>query len=154
MKKIFLSLFLVLCVISSRAQVFVGGSAGVAYSGVFSAALQPFAGYEFSQRLAVGGGVSYNLIDSESYVFVEPFVRYNCWNNSRFFFDIKGVTTFDLTGDDVLCQMGVVPSLRYRINPHWDTSVDVGMLGYNFSSEAVVISSKTTNVCLSLIYRF
>ena len=152
MKKLILVLAFIAVTIDTNAQVFVGGSAGVAYVGDFSAAIKTFAGYEFSQKFAVGGGLSAQYVDDGNpLVMVDAFARYNCWNNSHLFFDLTGKGSLEL--DHGCIEVGVVPSIRYRFSDHWDASADLGLIGYNTDVDFVV-SAKSTNVCLNVIYRF
>lgn len=155
MKRIVFVITLLVCVVCANAQVFVGGSGGVSYSNdVFSLALRPMAGYEFNDRFALGAEAGYTLVDDASYFQVEPFVRFNCWNNSRVFLDVKAKGIIDLSDDDTVYEVGIVPSVRYRLSNRWDVSADLGILGYDSEYENIVFAAKTTNVCLSFIYRF
>lgn len=139
MKKtfIFILLTFVSFVTSAQGTWLVGGSAGIGYVDNFTFAFEPQFGYEFNDRFAIGSGIGLTLVDDEDYTDVvgvaEPFLRFCVWHNDRVFLDLKATAGFGFTDELLLCQVGIRPSLRFRINEHWDMSADLGLLGAQYS---------------------
>lgn len=138
MKKSFiLVLFLLATFITSAQKTwFVGGTASIGYVNNFTFALEPQFGYEFTDRWAIGTGIGLTLSSDEYYTSVvgiaEPFVRFCAWHNERVFIDLKATAGFGFTDELDLCQIGIRPSLRFRINDHWDMAADLGLLGAQY----------------------
>ena len=140
MKKIFL-LMLVLAGFCANvsAQFFVTGTAGLGYRyESFSMTLLPGCGYEFNDRWAVGTGLGLFLADEEARGVVNPYVRFNCWNNSRLFL------------------VGLRPSMRYAFSDHLQLSADVGLLGLDIDNGATsaAVGFATSGIDVSVIYKF
>ncbi len=139
MKKAFVFVLLSLATFLASAQKtwFVGGTASIGYLNNFTFAVEPQFGYEFSDRFAMGTGIGLTLMDDGYYTSVigiaEPFLRFCVWHNERFFVDLKTTAGFGFTDELILCQVGVRPGLRFRINDHWDISADLGLFGARYS---------------------
>ena len=161
MKKIVM-MMLVLASMSVKvnAQWFVGGTGGIGYFGDhFGLELAPQAGYEFNNRwaagLGVGFGVSFGEDDNAGYGILDPFVRFNCWNNSKLFIDLKAEADMRLRSN-MITTVGFVPSLRYAFNDHWQLAVDAGLVGvriYNDNCDPY-FGFTGRDVTLNLIYKF
>ena len=161
MKKIVMML-LVLASMSVKvnAQWFVGGSGGIGYFGNhFGLELAPMAGYEINSRWAVGlglgGGVSLSDDGSSGYGILNPYARFNCWNNGKLFVDVKG--EFDMRlNSDLITKIGFTPSLRYAISDHWQLSADVGLVGIWIGDGECdpYFGFTGRDVTLNLIYKF
>ena len=131
MKKI-LMVMLVLSGMSvkANAQWFVAGGANFGYiKDNFQFALKPSAGYEFSERWAVGLGLGMEVVSDNVFGYVEPYVRFNCWNNDKVFLDLKARGEFLFRSSIDGGQVGLTPSLRYKINDHWQIYGDAGLFG-------------------------
>ena len=138
MKKFLLPLLLLFAVSTVQGQKtwFVGGTAEISYVDQFAFGFEPQFGYEFTDRWAVGSGIGLALA-SNGYTTIcgvaEPFVRFCAWHNELVYIDLKA--TAALGFDDILeiCQIGIRPSLRFRINDHWDIAADIGMFGAQYT---------------------
>lgn len=163
MKKILIFVLLSFSVSISSAQKtwFIGGTASIGYLNYFNFALEPQFGYEFTDRFAIGTGIGLTVTADDYYTDVigiaEPFLRFCLWHNDRIFIDLKATGGFGFTDELVLCQVGIRPSLRFRINDHWDISADIGLLGaqYTYSvgwRPAFGITATSAGLCFA--YRF
>lgn len=158
MKKIILTLLILLSISTgTRAQWFVTGSANIGYlKNNFQLAIKPGVGYEITDKWAVGLSAGMNMISSDVYADIEPYVRYNCWNNDKFFFDIKAKS--DIIFDSYLesAQIGLSPSIRYKINKHWQVFGDVGLLGADYfdGDWSFAIGTGTIGINTGVIYKF
>ncbi len=163
MKKTFLLFFFVLAMLTSFAQrtFFVGGTAEISYAGQFNLGLEPQVGYEITDRWAVGTGIGLTLASSGGYTAVlgvaEPFIRFCAWHNDRFFVDLKAIGGFIFDDELEICQVGLRPSLRFRINDHWDMSADIGLLGaqyVNYVGWTPAFGLSSASAGLWFAYRF
>ncbi len=160
MKKI-LMIMLVLAGMSVRvnAQWFVSGSAGIGYlNDEFHLLAKPGAGYEFDDRWAVGLDVGLGVRGHSAlaYLIVDPYVRFNCWNNNKFFIDAKVKSEMWIGHGNGSIDLGVVPSFRYAINDYWHISGDVGLFGAQYMADewSPAFGFSSANVKMSVIYRF
>ena len=139
MKKIIIIVILSFAtfVTSAQGTWFVGGTASIGYINYFTFSIEPQFGFELNDRLAIGTGVGLTLVDDEYCTdvvgIVEPFFRFCVWHNERFFIDLKATSGLGFTDELLLCQVGIRPSLRFRINEHWDMSADLGLLGAQYT---------------------
>ncbi len=143
--------------INAHAQFFLGGSMGISYRhDRFSLALKPNLGYEFNERWAVGLGIGVDYLNEEFYGNVNPYIRFNCWNNSKIFFDLKASADVLFNTENVSTLAGLKPSLRYAINDHWQIAADVAVLGVDIydgvCKPAFVFA--TSNTELTFLYKF
>ena len=161
MKKIFFFALLLSASVASYAQGhwFTGGSANIGFRNYFVASGEVWVGYEFNDRWAIGTGIGFGVVansDAKVFSVIEPYGRFNAWNNNLVYFDIKAKAGFGLNDELIACQIGLTPSLRFRINEHWDVSADIGLFGAQYTHEkwspAVGISG--TNTGLWIAYRF
>lgn len=139
MKKLLLLFLLSFATFITSAQntCFVGGTASIGYVDNFTFAFEPQFGYEFTDRWAIGTGIGLTLVSDEYYTSIvgiaEPFVRLCAWHNEKIFIDLKTTAGFGFTDELILCQVGIRPCLRFRINEHWDMSADLGLLGAQYT---------------------
>lgn len=116
-----------------NAQWFVSGGLNIGYYNQnFQLALKPSAGYEFNDRWAVGVGLGMGMVSSDVYGYAQPYVRFNCWNNKRVFIDIKGSGEVLFKSKLKAAQIGLVPSVRFKINDHFQVYGDVGFAGAEY----------------------
>lgn len=165
MKKIIMML-LVLASMSVKvnAQWYVAGTAGIGYiDDSFQMILKPSVGYEIDNRWAVGIGVGVGVANGWGYGIIDPYVRFNCWNNEKIFIDVKGKSELWLGHGNGIANIGFVPSLRYVINDNWQIAGDFGLFGVqNFNDSwhpAFGITAATSGhahmpVELTAIYKF
>ncbi|MBQ7572406.1 MAG: hypothetical protein IJT19_09240 [Bacteroidaceae bacterium] len=162
MKKIVM-MMLVLASVSVKvnAQWFVGGTGGIGYFGDhFSLELAPQAGYEFNDRWAVGLGLGGNLSINEGlggYAIIDPYVRFNCWNNGKLFVDVLAEADMRLNSDALVASVGLSPSLRYAFTDHWQAAVAVGLVGVHVGTDNDVdpyFAFTGRGLSLNVIYKF
>ena len=157
MKKMIMALLLTMGVsLPSIARIFVGGTGGVGnVNNAFCWVMKPGVGYEFNERWAVGTMLGFSLIDSEIAGVADPFVRLNCWNNGKFFFDVKAHAELLFQSEVGAAAIGVAPSLRYQFSPHWQVAASVGLLGTQYDEgEWLPTFMVTGSTELGIIYRF
>ena len=143
---------------TSQARFFLGGTAGIAYSKYFTFALVPQVGYEINDKWAIGTGLGVELVsndrNTEVYGDIMPFGRYNIWNNSHVFIDLKAKADMAI-GEYFIANIGFAPSIRFKFHSHWDASADLGLFGANYDgyqwNPAFGIA---TNVNLNVTYTF
>lgn len=165
MKKIVM-LMLVMASMSVKvnAQWYAAGTAGIGYiDDSFQMILKPSVGYEIDNRWAVGIGAGLGVANGWGYVIIDPYVRFNCWNNEKIFIDVKGKSELWLGHGNGIANIGFVPSLRYVINDNWQIAGDFGLFGVqNFNDSwypAFGITAATSGhahmpVELTAIYKF
>ena len=167
MKKIvFVSLFLLVIIVSPAQKTwFVGGTASIGYVDNFTFSFEPQFGYEITDRWAIGTGIGLALV-SDNYGYynsttvggiAEPFVRLCAWHDERLFFDLKATAGFGFIDELILCQVGIRPSLRFRINEHFDISADLGLFGAQYTYQVgwqPAFGITATSAGVWLAYRF
>lgn len=157
MKKMIVTLLLMVGAgVPSMARVFVGGTGGVGYvNDAFRWVMKPGVGYEFNERWAIGTTLGFSLADSEIAGVADPFVRFNCWNNGKFFIDAKAHAEMIFRSELGGAAVGVSPSVRYEFSPRWQVAASVGLLGAQYDgydwSPAFMVTGSTE---LGIIYRF
>lgn len=145
---------------SAQNNWFVGGTGSIGYMNNFTFTLEPQFGYEFSDRFAMGTGIGLAMADNGNTVVIgiaEPFLRFCIWHNERIFIDLKATGGLGFTDELLLCQVGIRPCLRFRVNEHWDISADMGLLGaqYTYSDGwRPSFGLSATSVGLWFAYRF
>ncbi len=157
MKRMML-LFALVCSMNASAQWFVSGTAGLGYlSDEFQLVLKPGAGYEINDRWAVGLGLGLGVFDNTAYGNIVPYGRFNCWNNSKLFVDVKAEADMWVGGGGLgLMELGFVPSLRYSFNDKWQVSGDFGLIGTQRidGSWSPAFGFTSASVELAAIYKF
>ncbi len=156
MKKLIMILTLV-CSVNASAQWYVSGTAGIGYlSDRFQMDIRPSVGYEINDRWAAGFGLGMGVQSSDGFGVFDPFVRFNCWNNGKLFVDAKAEAKVFVSGEWNAANIGIVPSLRYAINDHWQVSGDFGLFGVqdNDGDWSPAFGVTATNAEFSVIYKF
>jgi len=143
--------------INSFAQFFVGGTLGFGYrNSTFGMRVKPNVGYEFSDRWAVGLGAGFDLVDDEVAGILNPFVRFNCWNNTNLFLDLKASGDVVFNGESSSAFVGLKPSVRYAFNDHWQVAADVAVLGLDIHDgeckPAFVFSASSVELTLHYLF--
>lgn len=154
-KAIFLLILFVGTVTMAKGQVFVGGTAGIGISDVFSMEMKPMVGYQFNERWAIGTGIGMGILDKDIAGIVDPFLRFNCWNNGKVHFDLKAKNEMWF-GNFSAMKVGIVPSFRVKLSDKLQLAGDVGLLGGQLSDEdwTPVILFTGGTVELNVIYSF
>ena len=98
---------------------------------------EAWVGYEFNDRVALGSGLGAVICAGRDDYFsvtgiAEPFVRVCVWHNESIFVDLYALGGFEFTDELKLCQVGVRPSLRFRVSENIDMAVDLVVLGAQY----------------------
>lgn len=139
------------------AQWFTTGTAGIGYlDDEFQLVLKPGVGYEFAERWAAGVGLGLGVFDGTAYGVIDPYVRFNCWNNGRFFVDAKAEADVWFGHGNSIADIGIVPSVRIGINKSWAAFGDFGLFGVqNINDEwRPAFGVTCANVKMGIIYHF
>lgn len=163
MKKI-LAIFVSLLALSSITQAqsggFIGGGISSAYSGKFSYQTTIHGGYAFNDKIAIMamGGIAAAVTEGDGIVLGETgaYVRFTPWHNDFLFIDIKSrvelVFSDEIEGIDV----GVVPSLRFRLSPTIELFTDVAFAGvryiYGYWMPCIGVSSHDAVVGVNFLF--
>lgn len=158
MKKFLLLIAMSAMVWTAKSQtIFAGGAVGVSCSDEdFQMAILPEVGYEFNDKLAVGGGVGYEYLYEESFMVINPYVRYTPWHNDRLFLDVKLQSQWYFCDEEGFNITGFTPSFRYRLSDKWEVATDLGIFGIQiWDGEATpTFALKNCSVNASVLYRF
>lgn len=164
MKKILLFVLLFSAAIASNAQSgwFVGGSAGIGIRNYFSVSAEVKVGYEFTDWFALGSGLGAVIFVGRDDFFAvtgiaEPFARFCVWHNDNIFIDLHVLGGIEFTDELQFCQVGVRPSLRFRVSDNIDMAADLIVLGAQYIPESgwrPSLSFSSLNGGLRLCYHF
>lgn len=145
MKKIFLTLMVMVAAVAANAQVWVGGSLGFWNNGdaegsqtktTFSIA--PEVGYDLSEDWSIAIGLGYESAKPEdgetvSAIAVNPYARYNILKAGNFKFFLDGGFEFGSvdTGEKYSTWgIGIKPGIAYSLNEKFSLVGHMGFLGY------------------------
>jgi len=164
MKKILLFVLLFSATIASNAQSgwFVGGSAGIGIRNYFTVSGEVKVGYEFTDWFALGSGLGAVVFVGRDNFFTvtgiaEPFARFCVWHNDNIYIDLHVLGGIEFTDELQFCQVGVRPSLRFRVSENIDMSADFVVLGAQYIPESgwrPSLSFSSLNGGLRLCYHF
>lgn len=142
MKKILVFALLLSATITSHAQGgwFFGGSAGLGFRNYFIASGEAWVGYEFNDWVALGSGLGAVVCAGRNGFFevtgiAEPFIRASVWHNESVSVDLYALGGFEFTDELKLCQVGLRPSIRFRVSDNVDMAIDLVVLGAQYSPE-------------------
>lgn len=135
---------------SAFSQWYVGGNLSLmfgkdAYWGpndlVISNSLIPEAGYQITDKWAVGAKLGYSLT---SYKHINGFttncfgetgayVRFTPWHNDVVYIDFKAMGDFGF-GKNLLrwAEVGIQPAIRFRLGGRFDLAANLGLLGARY----------------------
>jgi hypothetical protein len=158
MKRIVLVLLVLagFCV-NANAQFFATGTLGFNYrNDAFSMKVLPGAGYEFNDRWAVGAEIGVRYAAKHARGLINPYLRFNFWNNEKVFLDLKAASDIDFGKHYTNVFAGLKPSLRYAVNDQLQLAVDMGALGVDINDGEVspALGLFINGVDLTLIYKF
>lgn len=164
MKKILLFVLLLSASIASNAQSgwFVGGSAGIGFRNYFTVSGEVRVGYEFTDWFALGSGLGAVIFVGRNDFFAitgiaEPFARFCVWHNDNIYIDLHVLGGIEFTDELQFCQVGVRPSLRFRVSDNIDMSADFIVLGAQYIPESgwrPSLNFSSLNGGLRLCYHF
>ena len=158
MKKIVMWMLVLASVsVKVNAQWFATGTAGIGYlDDEFQLVLKPGFGYEFNDRWAAGLGAGLGVFDGTAYGTVDPYVRFNCWNNGRFFVDVKAEADVWFGHGNSIADIGLVPSVRFAINRNWAAFGDFGLLGAQCANDdwSPAFGITSARVKMGIMYHF
>lgn len=149
MKKLLLSLFIVLASITANAQFYVGGQVGFsrnATDNVTTLQIAPEFGYDFNEKWAFGGVLDYQYGYQDKVnlnIFeISPYARYKfarvADDKLKFFVDggvgfgVQKVTGYD-TG--FIYHIGFRPGMSYSFNEHWTILAHLSQLGWEGATD-------------------
>ena len=164
MKKILLFVLLLSASIASNAQSgwFLGGSAGIGYRDYFTISGEVKIGYEFTDWFALGTGLGAVFFWGRDNFFAvtgiaEPFARFCVWHNESVFFDVHVLGGIEFTDELQFCQVGLRPSIRFRVSDNIDMAADLVVLGAQYIPEQgwrPSLSLSSLNGGLRMCYHF
>jgi len=118
--------------VMARGSNLIGGSVGMVHPYKMAVTISPHVLREFDNRWAVGIGVGFGFVcggDEEKFAVIEPYGRFDIWNNGFVFFDVKAKACFGFNEKPLVSQIGFCPSLMFCLGNRWEISADVGLLG-------------------------
>lgn len=147
MKKVFLTLALMVTTMVASAQFYVGGGigysktkAGDIESTVFS--ITPEIGYVLNEDWAIGATLGFENQEDVSKTFaIEPYVRYTLFKAGGFSLFADGCVGFGTVkpegGDNsTIWSVGVQPGISYKINKDFSVCAHIGWLGHTDLDDA------------------
>lgn len=159
MKKLSLLLVLALSLpIMGKAQngFFIGGKLTLFYVDGFVYENSIHGGYEFNDKTAVMAMAGIAAFDSGALGEVGLYARLTAWHNDFVFIDFK--PSVELVYSDAIdaADIGIVPSVRFRVAPKWDVFADVGALGARYLGGEWTprIGINTVDASVGINYRF
>ncbi len=170
MKKVILSFLVAFVAIAANAQnLYVGGSLSILHddkSDVTQFGIAPEIGYNFNEKWAIGGEISYVHMkndDLKGNAFsIAPYVRFSFYENDliRLFIDGQvGFSTSKVDGADSENGFGIgfKPGIAFRLSDNFSAIAKYGFLGYRdeycgSSVSGLDLSSKDLNI--GFIYEF
>lgn len=139
---------------------FIGATGMLGYTDYFSFALEPVFGYEVNDWFAFGSGIgvvlAFNDGKSAASGIAEPFFRFCAWHNKLVYIDFKLTAGLGFTKRLITAQVGVRPSLRFRLSPHCDLAADIGLFGaqYQYGDWKPAVGITATAAGIWCVYRF
>ena len=178
MKKILLTFVAAFVAVSVSAQLYVGGSLGLASTKIGDSdakttyKILPEVGYNLNESLAFGAVLGWgkgnpvsieNTAGMDSYFTVNPYVRYT-FMNYRFvnvFVDGGVGYTHYNDADASLVNIGLAPGVSINLNEHLSFETHVGFLGWKHvepktgkGSDAFGLAVDGNNITFGLYYNF
>lgn len=118
---------------------FIGATGTIGYTDYFTFGLEPVFGYEVNDWFAFGTGIGVVLGSEKRATAVmgiaEPFLRFCPWHNDLVYIDFKLTAGIGFTDYLQMVQVGIRPSLRFRLTPHCELAADIGLFGAQYQYE-------------------
>ncbi|MBR5456381.1 MAG: porin family protein [Bacteroidaceae bacterium] len=140
MKKVFLTLALVLTTVVASAQWYVGGGLGVGFDKHEDAKtttfkIKPEVGYKINDNFAVGAILGFDWVkpsegDALKTLSVEAYARYTFLRSGDFSIFADGAVGYEKKDDAKAYTVGIKPGVAYNINEKWTVAAHLGQLGY------------------------
>ncbi|MBO4314622.1 MAG: porin family protein [Prevotella sp.] len=182
MKKVMMTLIAAVMTMAASAQVYVGGSVGIASVKNGNADAEttykfvPEIGYSFSDELALGVALGYQKgacdlinggigtdVDTELFS-VNPYLRYTFLNTKYVNAFVDGGLGYGSAKDlGTLFQVGLKPGVAINFNDKFSFVAHFGFIGYNSfnpkadgidTSNAVGVDLDGNNITFGLYYNF
>jgi hypothetical protein len=127
MKKVFLTLALVLTTVVASAQWYVGGGLGFSKQGdATNINLKPEAGYKINDAWTVGAEVELDWVkDGDTALTLTPYVRYTVLTAGEFSAYAEGYVDFK-TMDAEGMGLGIRPVIAYNLTENWTIAAKLG----------------------------
>ncbi len=160
-KTLILFLLMLSCSFVGKAQNgFIGGRFTLFFSDELLYETTIHGGYEFNKRFALMamGGIGATAQGYGDYLLGETgvYARLTAWYNNVFFLDFKPTVEIAFKHSIDVMDIGVVPSLRFRVLPKWEVFTDVGAVGIRYMNNEWIprigVNSLMTTVGVN--YRF
>lgn len=114
----------------------MGGGITAFYSGTFSYQTTIHGGYAFNDKIAIMamGGIAATVNEGNSFVLGETgaYVRFTPWHNDYLYIDIKPRVELLFSEEIAAVDIGVVPSLRFRVSPKIEIYTDIASAGVRY----------------------
>lgn len=153
MKKIFLTLMVMVAAVAANAQVWVGGSLGFWTNGDAEGSqtkttfnIAPEVGYDLSEDWSIALALGYASAkpekgDATNTLSVTPYARYNVLKAGNFKLFLDGavdIASID-NGDDSYSAwgVGVKPGVAYSLNEKFSLVAHMGFLGYQDADDEI-----------------
>lgn len=171
MKKVILSFLIVFVAIAANAQnLYIGGSLSILHddkSDVTQFGIAPEIGYNFNEKWAIGGEISYLHMkyddDLKGNAFsIAPYVRFSFYENDliRLFIDGQvGFSTSKVDGSDSEngFAIGLKPGIAVRLSDNFSAIAKYGFLGYRDEYNGSSVSGlalSSEDLSIGFIYEF
>ncbi len=168
MKKVFLTLALMLTTMLASAQFYVGGGISYCKTEIKNVEASEFTftpemGYVINSNWAVGAVLDIDWVkDTSTTIAVSPYARYTFLRAGNFSFFADGVLQIGSIdpkeGDSQFCWgIGVKPGIDYSLTEHFSITAHIGWLGHNNYKdygETTTIAIDSNDLSFSLSYNF
>ena len=168
MKKVFLTLALMLTTMVASAQFYVGGGVSFTNNKISDTEntefiMSPEIGYRLDKSFAIGAILEYQSIEDEmtSYA-IAPYLRCNMLKKGNFsFFTDFAIELGKIkpeNGDSQFCWgAGIKPGIGYTLSNHCSLAAHLGWIGvrdYDDMGDAAEVSFGGNDISFSLYYNF
>lgn len=171
MKKVILSILVAFVAVAASAQnLYVGGSLNILHddkSDVTQFSIAPEIGYNFNEKWAVGGEISYTHMKFDNDVkgnafSIAPYARFTFYQNDllRLFIDGQvGFSTSKVEDEDSEngFAIGLKPGIAFRLSDNFSAIAKYGFLGYRDEYRGSSVSGlalSSEDLSIGFIYEF
>lgn len=169
MKKVFLTLALLLTTMVASAQFYVGGGLGVNKTENGDAeetviTVSPEIGYTINEDWTIGAALMFDWTKDVSTQYgISPYVRYNIFKAGKFSVFADGAVElgyidYETADGDFAWGAGIKPGVGYQLTDKFSICAHIGWIGYrdygDIAGEETTISVDGTDLSFSLYYSF